>query len=529
MRTLSAGMLAACAGGFGPHAVAAPDAHALSKADVQALAPGIEAAIQHAIDTWDVPGLAVGIVADDQLVYGKGFGVRRQGGDEPVDLDTLFQIGSSTKAFLGVTLAQLVDDGKLRWDDKVAGLYPGFRLMDAWVTGEFEVADLLAQRSGLPASVLTGMMTYDYPEEDIIAALRYITPVTSFRSTFAYQNAFHLIAGKIVARAGGAPDWETFLTDSVLRPLGMNHSHGTAQALLAVDNRATGHGCNFGQAPCAKPVFPFPYNAHGAGGLNSSVRDLAQWLRLHINGGEVDGKRIVSEQALETTYLQRVPMPPAVMKALGMHPADRGGYATGWFIHSVPEGRVIEHCGATIGFMGCVAFDPDRKAGIVLLTNRLMDLDLGLAPSLMHQVMAMLQGRRDADFVDARRAVYADALSAYEQSLQTPGDPAPPRALSAYVGAYENPALGKVTITDQDGRLVFKVGPRQLPVALDPWSGDVFMSHTELPVVQGDPVTETRPLRFTVNEQNRIDGFDWSGHGDHFGLPAFTRTSQAAH
>ena len=525
-RSLPAGVLAvaACLATHGA-AAGTRDAGALGKADIETILPAVEETVKHAMDTWEVPGLAIGIVADDQLVYGKGFGVRRYGSDEPVDIDTLFQIGSSTKAFLGVTLAQLVDDGKLGWHDKVADLHPGFRLMDSWVTGEFEVADLLAQRSGLPQSVLTTMMTYDYPEEDIIAALRHITPVTSFRSAFAYQNAFHLVGGRIVARAGGTPDWEAFLTDRVLKPLGMNRSHGTAQAMLDTENRAAGHGCNFGQTPCVKPLFPFPYNAHGAGGLNSSVRDMAQWLRMHINGGEVDGTRIVSAEALETTYEQRVPVRGEVMQVFGMHPTDRGGYATGWFMHSIPTGRVTEHCGATIGYMGCVAFDPDRRVGIVVLTNRLMDLDLGLAPNLTHQIMALLHGRSDADFVDGRRSRTADMLQSYEQSLQVPHDAAPPRPLAEYTGSYESTVLGKVEVTVRDGRLAFEVGPRRLPVVLDPWSGDIFMSHTGLPVFHGDPSTETRPLRFTVDAQNRVDGFDWSGRGDHLGLPAFHRST----
>src|SRR5699024_2252208 len=124
-----------------------------------------------------------------------------------------FEIGSTTKAFLGVTLAMCVEDGLLNWKDKVVDHYPGFQLADGHVTHEFQIDDLLAQRSGLPASTLTNLMVYGYDRKDIIHAMRYIEPVTSFRSAFAYQNAFHLVADELVAQVNGVASWDAFLKD----------------------------------------------------------------------------------------------------------------------------------------------------------------------------------------------------------------------------------------------------------------------------------------------------------------------------
>src|SRR5712672_1370977 len=174
---------------------------------IQELIPDIEACVVNGMKGFDIPGVAIGIVANDRLVYAKGFGVRSKSNRLPVDTRTIFQIGSNAKAFLAVTEAIMVDRGKLRWDDRVVDLYPEFQLKDPWVTREFRVFDLIAQRSGLPpyANDMLGMIGVG--ETDMIHSLRYVEPVSSFRSTFAYTNITHVLAGRIVAKAAGAADW----------------------------------------------------------------------------------------------------------------------------------------------------------------------------------------------------------------------------------------------------------------------------------------------------------------------------------
>jgi CubicO group peptidase (beta-lactamase class C family) len=208
---------------------------------VQALIPDIEAYVASGMKEFDVPGLAIGIVAGDKLVYAKGFGVRSKGNSVPVDTRTTFQIGSTTKAFLATTLAIMVDRGKLRWDDRVVDLDPNFQLKDPWVTREFRVFDLLAQRSGLPPYVNDGLGILGLDEAALIRSLRYVEPVSSFRSTFAYTNITHLLAGRIVAKAAGAADGDTVVRQELLDPLGMKDSSYTAAAIEAATNHAEGH------------------------------------------------------------------------------------------------------------------------------------------------------------------------------------------------------------------------------------------------------------------------------------------------
>jgi CubicO group peptidase (beta-lactamase class C family) len=208
---------------------------------ISALVPALEAYIQSGMKAFDVPGLAIGIVTGDRLVYAKGFGVRSKSGGVPVDTRTVFQIGSVTKAFLTTTMAIMVDRGKLKWDDRVVDLHPGFQLEDPWVTREFRTFDLPAQRSGLPPQVNHLLALLGYAEPVLIRSLRHVEPVSSFRTTFAYTNVTHLLAGRVVSDLAGAPDWNAVARRELLDPLGMAATSFTAEAIKAAPNHAEGH------------------------------------------------------------------------------------------------------------------------------------------------------------------------------------------------------------------------------------------------------------------------------------------------
>jgi CubicO group peptidase (beta-lactamase class C family) len=184
-----------------------PKSAAPMEARARALIPDLEAYIQRGMKAYDLPGLAFGIVAGDRLVYAKGFGVRSKAGGAPVDTRTAFQIGSLTKGFLATTMAIMVDRGKVHWDDRVVDRYPAFQLQDAWVTREFRIFDLMAQRSGLRPLLNDVVGLLGYAEPAVIRSLLYVEPVSSFRTTFAYTNVTHLLTGRIVANLAGAPDW----------------------------------------------------------------------------------------------------------------------------------------------------------------------------------------------------------------------------------------------------------------------------------------------------------------------------------
>ena len=271
---------------------------------------------------FDVPGLAIGIVAGDKLVYAKGFGVRSKGGGVPVDTRTIFQIGSTTKAFLATTLAIMVDRGKLRWDDRIVDLDPDFQLKDPWVTREFRVFDLLAQRSGLPpyANDMLGMLGID--EATLIRSLRHVEPVSSFRSTFAYTNITHLLAGRIVAKAAGAADGDSVLRQELLDPLGMKDSSYTAEAIQAAANHAEGYRWTPNGTIEVPFTQLFPYDFGGAGDINSTIEDMARWVRCSSATAASKGAHRLARESRLYPHAQSRDVGQSILCAGLGHPTD---------------------------------------------------------------------------------------------------------------------------------------------------------------------------------------------------------------
>ncbi|MGA8689719.1 MAG: serine hydrolase domain-containing protein [Methyloceanibacter sp.] len=232
-------------------------------------------------------------------------------------------------------MAIMVDRGKLRWDDRVVDLDPDFQLNDPWVTREFRVFDLLAQRSGLPPYVNDMLGILDFNEAALIRSLRHVEPVSSFRSTFAYTNITHFAAGRIVAKAAGTADWNTVLRQELLDPLGMKDSSYTAEAIKAATNRAEGYRWT----PNGTIEVPFtqviPYDYGGAGDINSTVEDMARWVRLQLGNGTFEGRRIVSSENLAFTHTPKVAI------------SDKVFYALGWLIQQTPNGNIIWQRGAS--------------------------------------------------------------------------------------------------------------------------------------------------------------------------------------
>jgi CubicO group peptidase (beta-lactamase class C family) len=407
-------------------------------------------------------------VTGDQLLYAKGFGTRNDKG-EPVDTKTVFQIGSVTKGFLATTMAIEVDKGRLRWDDRVVDVYPAFQLKDPWVTQEFRVFDLLAQRSSLPPHVNDGVATLGFPEDRVIHSLRFVEPVSSFRTTYAYTNVTHLLAGRIVANKAGQPDWNYVLKQNLLDPLGMNDSSYTADAIRNAPNHADGYHWT----PGGSTVIPFseyaPYVFGGAGNINSTVEDMARWIRLQLGRGSFAGKQIVSADNLAVTRTPRVPFPDRV-----------SSYANGWIILPTDNGTIVWHGGATPGFGGFVGLLPDKDVGIVILAN-VEDRDF----TTMFGIWALrkLLGSTLTDLLDStrvdndplathlRRAT--DKYEAAQKDLARPANPRPGPDPKTMIGKYSNPSFGEAVMSVADGApvLEFSTGAK---LRFAEWDGDVF-------------------------------------------------------
>jgi CubicO group peptidase (beta-lactamase class C family) len=425
-------------------------------AQVEALVPDLEAEIARGMEDFGVPGLAIGIIDADGLVWGKGFGVGRLGGT-PVGTGTVFQIGSTTKAFLAATLAIGVDRDLFAWDDRAVDRYPGFQMQDPWVTQEFRLFDLLAQRSGLPpyANDAVGLLGAD--QETMIRSLRYVEPVTSFRSSFAYTNITHMLAGHIVASAFGADTWEQVAQTTIIDPLGMADTSFTAEAIEAADDTTVGHRYD-PAGPVEVPFTPlFPYNFAGAGAINSTVEDMTRWVRLLLGNGTLDGDEIVSAANLAVTRMPRVAI------------SDKVAYAMGWVLLSTPNGEVVWHNGGTTGYGAFVGTSPDRSVGVVVLTNL---TNVGMPDAIGLWTLDRLLGNPETDHL-AKALERAKKGAADAAGPAAPADPAPPPPLDSLAGSYANGSLGKGTVTVDGGNLTLALdlGSR---IRLAPWDGSVF-------------------------------------------------------
>jgi CubicO group peptidase (beta-lactamase class C family) len=426
---------------------------------VQARIPEIEAYIASGMKGFDVPGVAIGIVAGDKLVYAKGFGTRSRRSGAPVDTRTIFQIGSTTKAFLATTLAIMVDRGKLRWYDRVVDLDPDFQLKDPWVTREFRVFDLLAQRSGLPPYVNDGLGMLGLDEASLIRSLRHVEPVSSFRSTFAYTNITHLLAGRIVAKAAGVPDGDTVLRQELLDPLSMEDSSYTAEAIIAAANHAEGHLWTPNGAIEVPFTQVFPYDFGGAGDINATIEDMARWVRLQLGNGSFEGRRIVSPENLAFTRTPKVAL------------SDKISYALGWIIQQTHNSNIVWHNGGTNGFGAYVGMVPDKSVGVIVLSN---ETNVGFPDAIGLWTLDRILDNPKVDYA-------ADTLKAAKNKFETaaklfakPANPRPFPPLAPLAGNFVNPSIGAVGVAPEGDALVMKIQATGAKLQLEPWDGDVF-------------------------------------------------------
>ncbi|KRE15863.1 hypothetical protein ASE63_16720 [Bosea sp. Root381] len=433
---------------------ASPQAQAaeMDAARIQALVPELEKQLQAGMKEFSVPGVAVGIVAEGKLIYGKGFGAREIGKPAQVTPETIFQIGSTTKAFFSATLAQAVDAGKLEWNDPVIDHMPAFQLADPWVTRDFRILDLAAQRSGLTPYVNDGLAFLGFDPQTMIRSLRVAPQIAPFRSDFRYLNIPHVIGGEIVAAVNGEKSWFDSLKKTVLDPLGMAETSADPETIDKAANHAVGHRLD--DMPVPIPFHgSFPYSLGPAGALNSNVPDMAKWLQLQIGRGHVGEKVLVSEANLAATWTPRVAM------------TDRLSYAVGWVAMATPRGRVIWHNGGTTGFGAHVGFLPDFGVGIVILTNI---GGPGMADALAHWFYDRVLGNPQVDNIAlAAQAARKQREAERSEKAAFVAGPLPPDA-AALAGDYVSPILGTARVTLKDGKLRAVLEKTEAVLLLEP-------------------------------------------------------------
>ena len=315
-------------------------------------------------------GLGVALVQNGELVFSGGYGFRRLGQPAKIDTDTLFPIASLTKGFTAAALAVLVDEGQLDWDDRVIDHFPEFRMADPWVTREFTIRDLLTHRSGLPEGAGDLLFWPDgkATRAEVVQALRYLEPTSSFRTEYAYDNLLYIVAGEVVGAVAGTA-WEDFVESRLLAPLGMNDCSALASRVSRDANRATQHGRvgGFGD-PTPLPDDPDePTSA--AGSIVCSVSSMTRWMRFFLDKGlTAEGERLISEQQMAEL------LTPVTLMRTGGYIRERGrthfsAYALGWEVSDFHGYFLAEHSGAGIGTTAYIALVPELDAAVIALSN----------------------------------------------------------------------------------------------------------------------------------------------------------------
>jgi len=445
-------------------------AHAQTPAPaIAAIAPAsaydLEQDVTRTMKAFDVPGIAIAVVKDGQVIAARGFGVRKLGEPAKVDGKTLFEIASNSKAFTAAALAMLVDEGKLKWDDPVVKHLPDFQMYDAYVTREMTVRDLLTHRSGLGlgAGDLLWWPTTNFSTDEIIEKLRYIRPATSFRSSYAYDNLLYIVAGKIIAQKSGK-SWGDTVRERILTPVGMSTTTTSLAENEGNPNASNAHSKIKDKISAVKSM-PVA-NAVGAVGINTNAEDIAKWMQVLLDGGRVagakgaDGKelRLWSEAQSREMWTAQTPMKINTPKGpLASTKPNFYAYGLGFQLRDYKGQLVAMHGGALQGFYSRVLLVPESKLGIAILTNAESG---GALSALQYRLMDQyMTGSTPTDWIklvaDVEEEAHAKELARLKSASTTRASTAKPSlALSAYEGQYEDPWYGIMNVKRNGNKLV---------------------------------------------------------------------------
>jgi CubicO group peptidase (beta-lactamase class C family) len=428
---------------------------------------GFDDAVTDAMKKFEVPGIAIAIVKNKEVIYAKGFGLRDVEKQLPVTADTLFAIGSSSKAFTTFVLGTLVDEGKIEWDRPVRNYIPWFKLYDPSMTERLTVRDLVTHRSGLPRHDLVWYNNFDATRESLVRKLAYLEPSADLREKWQYNNLMFLTAGYLTEVITGK-SWEDAVRDRALNPLGMKRTNFSISDSQKDSDFAKPYGKR-GDRVENLPFRPIT-NIGPAGSINSSVNEMARWVVAHLNGGKYGDKNIAEAATVEDMH-----RPYMTTGASSEIPEIVGGeYALGWFVDTYRGHRRVQHGGNIDGFSANVVIFPKDGVGMVVLTN----LNGTPLRDLITQVAAdRLFKLSQVDWITqaaARRAVMEKAGREGEKKKEVTRVQGTQMShkLEDYVGDYEHPGYGVLKVALRDGKLESTFNKIATP--LEHWHYDTF-------------------------------------------------------
>lgn len=473
----------------------------IGKEQVRAAVRRMDEIVDTAMANTGVPGIAVGLVHADEVVHAEGYGVREVGGSQSVDANTVFQLASCSKPVSATAVAALVGKGVISWDEPVHPFAPDLVFNDPWATEHVTFADLYSHRTGLPGGVGDSLEQFGYSREQILSRLR-VVPLNPFRATYAYTN-FGLTAGGDAAAKAAGTSFEEMIAEQLFGPAGMTSSSARYADFLSRSNRATLHTRIDGKwvpGPKRAPDAQAP-----AGGVSSTVIDMAGWARLELAGGTLGGRRIVASDALAESHKPHVlRRPPSTAEQPGAF------YGLGWNLDVDHLGYVRwSHSGAfTQGAATTTVLIPKEGLGIVVLTN---GRPIGVPEAISDMVVdEVVRGGPTADWLTYWGQQFAGMFIEDPALSKLPAQLTPARAVEVYLGSYGNAFYGTFEIRAGSGGLEVVKGPAKRTYALTHWDADTF---TDVPDLESPDVRAA--ISFTVSgaRASAIDIDDDAGLG----------------
>jgi CubicO group peptidase (beta-lactamase class C family) len=457
------------------------------------------------------PGVTIAIVEDGQTTLARGWGTRLVGTRQPVGPRTIFATGSTGKALTVAALAILVDQGKIKWDDRVIDHMPDFRMWDPWVTREMTIRDLLVHRSGLGlgAGDLLFVPNSTLSRKETVKRLRHIKPATSFRSGYAYDNVLYMVAGQLIEEVSGK-SWERFVKDEIFEPLGMDESTVSDAEFQATADRGRPHSRSGGgvvglgtQKPLDETA-TLAANAAPAGGLSISADDMTRWLLTQLNRGKIPGteRRLFSEEQSKEMWN------PVVLQPITDYPpefdATEGNfdtYALGWDVRDYRGAKLIWHGGAVFGSLAAVALLPEKNVGIYIATN---SEEGEIVRGLLYELLDHYLGAPASQWPEKFHAFKLKRLNAAAAQVakqeSRPAKIGPSLSLDRYVGDYADPWYGAIKVR-RSGRSLSIQFPHSkgMDGPLTHHQYDTFRTNPSLPWIEPAYVT------FSLDADGKVD------------------------
>lgn len=454
---------------------------------------------QKSLTEWKIPGMAIAIIRNDSVIFAKGYGVKDISKPDKVDENTLFGIASNTKAFTSASIALLVEENKLNFDDKVQKYLPYFELYNDYVSQNLTVTDLLCHRSGL-VTFSGDLLWYstNYSRNDIARRIKYLKPKYAFRTTYGYSNLMFLTAGEIIPKITNK-SWDEFISERFFVPLNMKNTNSSISKFGTNQNIAQPHDLIDGKIQ--KLRYISWDNIAPAGAINSSVADMSNWIRMLLNNGKFEGKTIISEESLKKLWS------PQTIKEIGRFeekytPSTHfSTYGLGWELFDYHGRKIVNHSGGLDGMISKVVLVPEKKLGFVILTNSIN----WLPDALMYKVLDTYLSTENFDWSNLFYRFYIGNKDyEKEEFAKKEGErnqnTKPTLELEKYCGTYNSILYGDCEVKLEKGKLQIQLLPAPDFISkLEHWQNDTFSVKFEK-----FPSLPQGTVNFTIDEKSQV-------------------------